>query len=219
MGTLCTQVCGLLACTHAFFERDVRRVVNAALGCVPMQSRLARCISDVILWYSQFPDDWTRTWTLVERKYQNDVDCQPGKPANIDAVVNSAYVAIALLHGDGDMERTMEIATRCGQDSDCNAASACGVLGCSLGLSKIPEKYKSYLSKLEGHCFAHTAYTYQSVIEACVELACRAITDAGGRIVDENGKKYEIIPFHEPLPPITYGQWSEESQKRMLGLE
>lgn len=205
--------------TQAFFERDVRRIVTSALGCVPAQSRLARCISDVILWHSQFPDDWTRTWALVEKKYQNDVDCEPGRPVNIDAVVNAAYVAIALLYGGGDMGRTMEIATRCGQDSDCNAASACGVLGCSLGLSKIDEKYKSYLPRLEGRCFTHTDYTYQSVIEICVELACRVITGAGGKIVEENGKKYAIIPFQKPLPPITYEQWPEESQKRMLGLE
>ena len=37
----------------------------------------------------------------------------------------------------------MEIATRCGQDSDCNPSSAAGVLGVMLGYERIPETCKA----------------------------------------------------------------------------
>ena len=50
-------------------------------------------------------------------------------PFNIDAKINGAYVALGLLYGKGDFRRTLEIATRSGQDSDCNPSSAAGVLG------------------------------------------------------------------------------------------
>ena len=52
-----------------------------------------------------------------------------GKPFNIDAKLNGAYVALGLLYGAGDFDATLRIATRAGQDSDCNPASAGGTLG------------------------------------------------------------------------------------------
>ena len=39
------------------------------------------------------------------------------------------YIALALLCGEGDFDKTMEIAIRCGQDTDCNPSTAAGVLG------------------------------------------------------------------------------------------
>ena len=204
--------------TQAFLTKNVAEIVHRALGCVPAESRLAECIKDVIAWHHQYAEDWTKTWVEVERRYQDDVDCLPGKPANIDAVLNASYVAIALLYGEGDMAKTMEIATRCGQDSDCNAASACGVLGCDLGLSNIEEKYKSHLPKIAGRRFAHTQYSYQTLIDTSLDLACTMIKHAGGRIVDEDGKRFAIIPTQDALPPPTLEQWPVESQKRMLGI-
>ena len=204
--------------TQAFFETDVNKIVAQGLKCVPSESRFAKCISDVIAWHAEYPNDWKKTWTEVEHKYQNDVDCGPGKAFNIDAVINSAYVAIALLYGGGDMAKTMEIAVRCGQDNDCNPSSACGVLGCSLGISKMDEKYKSYLPKLEGRNFAHTNYSYDTITKACLKVAGEVIEQAGGKIVEENGERCAIIPEQEPIAPMTLEQWPEESQKRMLGI-
>lgn len=60
-------------------------------------------------------------------------------PFNIDAVINSAYILIGLLYGEGDFYKTLDISTRCGQDSDCNPASAGGILGTILGYSRIPD--------------------------------------------------------------------------------
>ena len=204
--------------TQAFFEPDVGKIVERGLKCVPPESRFAKCISDVIAWHAKYPQDWKQTWTEVERKYQTDIDCLPGKAFNIDAVLNSAYVAIALLHGGGDMAKTMEIAIRCGQDNDCNPSSACGVLGCALGLSKIEEKYKSHLPKLAGRNFAHTNYSYDTITDACLDVAREVVKQAGGKIVEENGERYAIIPEQDPFPPMTLEQWPEDSQKRMLGI-
>jgi hypothetical protein len=204
--------------TQAFFESDVNKIVAQGLKCVPPESRFARCISDVIAWHAKYPNDWAKTWTEVENKYQDDVDCEPGKKLNIDAVLNSAYVAIGLLYGGGDMDKTMQMAVRCGQDSDCNPSSACGVLGCSIGLSRLDDKYKSYLPKLAGRNFAHTNYSYDTITKACLNVATQVIEQAGGKIVEENGQRYAIIPVQEPIPPMTLEQWPEESQKRMLGI-
>jgi hypothetical protein len=45
----------------AFFERDVRKVVEAGLASIPADSRYARVIRDVLEWSTHEPD-WKATW-------------------------------------------------------------------------------------------------------------------------------------------------------------
>ncbi|MCO7111845.1 ADP-ribosylglycohydrolase family protein [Bacteroides uniformis] len=47
-----------------------------------------------------------------------------------------------MLYGEGDFTKTIDISTRAGQDSDCNPASAAGILGTMIGYSNIPEYWK-----------------------------------------------------------------------------
>lgn len=201
---------------QAFFEKDVEKLVVRALDSVPQESRFARCIRDVLRWKTEHPDDWRAVWRKVEDEYNDNVDCVPRSPYNIDAVLNSAYVAIALLYGAGDFAKTMEIAVRCGQDADCNASTACGVLGCALGLSGIPEVYRSYLPQVRGGQFSHSIYTFESAVDACVRVARRMVEKSGGRIAAEDGREYFVIPNQPPVPPPTLEQWPTEEQKRAL---
>ena len=115
----------------AFVSDDIDFIVTEALKTIPEESLYYKVMKDVIGWHRQYPDDWKRTWFECERKYSEDIGCPDGVfvPYNIDATINSAYILIGLLYGQGDFFKTMDIATRCGQDSDCNPASAAGILG------------------------------------------------------------------------------------------
>lgn len=205
--------------TQAFFETDIKKIVTEALKAIPAESLYSQCINDVIRWHEQYPDDWRKTWHEVEAKWNTDVNCRPGNPFNICAKLNGAYIAIALLYGNGDIARTKELATRCGQDTDCNASNAVGVLGAMVGLSGMDEKYKSHLPNLAGKKFSYTDYCYDTVGDACVRIAKQMIERAGGRIVMEDGEEYAYIPIQEPIPPLTFEQWPIESKKRALGIE
>ncbi len=44
----------------AFVSNDVDFVVNEALKAIPEESQFYKCMSDVINWHSEFPDDWTQ---------------------------------------------------------------------------------------------------------------------------------------------------------------
>jgi hypothetical protein len=141
-------VCGMYSA--AFFETNPRRVVEAGLACIPAKSDYGRLIRDLLDWSAQHPDDWRKVWQLVEDKWNRDDPCPDGALAdfNIDAKLNGAYIAFGLLFGEGDFLKTMEISTRCGQDSDCNPSSAAGVLGVMLGYSRIPETFRSGIPAL-----------------------------------------------------------------------
>jgi hypothetical protein len=168
----------------AFFENDVHAVVESGLACIPGKSPYARLISDVIRWHNENPHDWKRTWQLIQDKWDHRDPCPDGAltPFNIDAKLNGAYIALGLLFGDGDFERTMDISTRAGQDSDCNPSSAVGVLGVMLGYQAIPEVWKSGLAGIADKKFDYTDYTFAGIVESTEKRALELIKRNGGRV-------------------------------------
>jgi hypothetical protein len=168
----------------AFFESDPRRVVEAGLACVPPKSGYARAIGDVLAWARQYPDDWKHVWRLIEEKWNQGDACPEGalRPFNIDAKLNGAYVALGLLCGGGDFGTTIEIATRAGQDSDCNPATAAGVLGAMLGYRRIPEQFKSGISAIADKKFNYTGFTFRTIVESTQKRAVELVKRNGGRL-------------------------------------
>ncbi len=171
----------------AFVERDVEAVVAGALKALPPESGFARCVRDVLACYKADPDDWKAAWLAVERTWAEDVGCPDFvfQPGNIDARVNGAYIVIGLLYGGGDFGRTLDIATRCGQDSDCNPASAGGVLGTLLGHDAIPPRWRDPLRAIEDRPFPFTAMSLNKVYETTLALALDAVRANGGRLEGE----------------------------------
>ena len=188
----------------AFFETDPRKVVEAGLRSIPAQSGYARVIQDLLGWHAGHPTDWRATWRLLRDKWDRDDPCPDGAlaPFNIDARLNGAHVALGLLYGGGDFARTLEVATRAGQDSDCNPSSAAGVLGVILGYERIPERWKSGIPALAGRRFEYTSYSFDEITRSTVARALAVIAAAGGRVTDEA----VFVPAQEPrAPPLE--QW------------
>lgn len=197
----------------AFFEKEPVKIVEAGLQCVPARSQYAEAIRDVLRWYQQYPDDWQRAWERIEQKYNRNPDyrrfsCTKGD-FNIDAKLNGAYIAMGLLYGQGDIERTIVISMRCGQDSDCNPSNAAGVLFTTIGYSRLPEQFRSRLDTKA--TFAYSDYTFERVVEVCAKLARQAVVRYGGKIErDRDGKEVWQIPVKPPRPSRLMQSWSPE---------
>lgn len=170
----------------AFAYDDIRTVVTEALKVIPVESNYYRCMHDVIAWCGE-NEDWKETWRLVQEKWSDEISCPQGirDPFNIDAKLNSAYVVMGLLYGNGDMDRTLEISTRCGADSDCNPATAGGVLGTMLGYSNISEKWLGNIREVEDMNFDHTDISLNKVYAMSFNHALQMIERNGGT-VDED---------------------------------
>jgi len=171
----------------AFVENDVLTIVEQGLKTIPTKSKFHKCISDVIRWYKEEPTNWKRTWALYNEKYSEDTGCPELilAPGNIDATMNSAYVVMGLLFGHGDFGKTMEISTRCGQDSDCNPSSAAGILATMIGYSNIPEKWMPNLHEVEDRNFSYTTMSLNDVYQKGFELALKNIERNGGKVLDD----------------------------------
>jgi hypothetical protein len=190
---------------EAFFEDDMEKIVRAGLKCIPEGSQYAECIRDVLDWYKQNPDDWQKTWQLIEDKYQDNPDYRrfscsgPQGDFNIDAKINGAYIVMGLLYGKGDPDDTIIISTRCGQDSDCNPSNAGGILFTTIGIKNLPDKFTSALNP-EGK-FSHTPYNFPTLVSVCEKLVRQSVLRAGGKI-EKNSEDKEIfvIPVKKPRP-------------------
>lgn len=213
---------------EAFFEDDIETIILAGLKCIPRESQFAECIRDVLAWYKQNPDDWQKTWQLIEDKYQDNPDyrkysCDKGD-FNIDAKINAAYIVMGLLYGKGDPDQTIIISTRCGQDSDCNPSNSGGILFTTIGFKNLPDKFKSALNP-EGK-FSHTPYNFPTLVSVCEKLVRQSVVRAGGRIEKDNdGKETFVIPIRKPKPgkleqcwepgPIANSKFTEEEMAKI----
>lgn len=177
----------------AFVSNDMEFVVVEAMKVLPAESRMRKIASDVVKWHGENPNDWKYAWQKIEDNYVRKHDFNYGAFA-IHAPYNCAYILVGLLYGGGDFEKTMEIAMRCGLDSDCNPASACGILGASMGYSKIPAKFKKRLEACDDKLFMGTSYSPKKVYETGLKQALAAL--------EANGAKFDGDKIIVPLSPI-----------------
>lgn len=188
-----------VACMYAaaYFESDPRKVVEQGLACLPAESRYARVIADTLKW-SREQRNWTRTWRLLEDKYNENELCPEGamRPFNIDAALNGAYIALGLLYGQKDFGKTIEISTRAGQDSDCNPASAAGILGVMLGYRAIPDVWKGGIAAIADEKFSFTDFSFRTIVDSTIRRATAVVERNGGRL--EGGAL--VIKPQAPVP-------------------
>lgn len=172
----------------AFVSSDVNYVVRESLKAIPTQSTFYQCIADVIKWHDKYPNDWKQTWLEIQRKWADEVGCPDGifAPYNIDAKINSAYIVLGLLYGQGDYTKTMQISTRAGQDSDCNPSSAGGILGTLLGYDKIPAYWKQGLKEAEDIDFKYTTMSLNDVYGIGLKHALQVVERNGGKVSGDN---------------------------------
>lgn len=182
----------------AFFENDPRKIVEAGLASLPRQSPYAMLIADVLAWSRQYPDDWKKVWRLLEDKWDKNDPCPEGalRPFNIDAKLNGAYIALGLLFGKGDFGRTIEIATRSGQDSDCNPASAGGIIGVALGYDAIPEEWKGGIPALANKKFSYTDFSFTTIVESTYKRSLDLIKLTGGQVESDKA----LVKVQPPKP-------------------
>jgi hypothetical protein len=170
----------------AFVTDDIPSIVSESVKTIPEGTKFRACIDDVIRLHAEYPADWQQCWFEIEKRYGYEKGCPEGvfNGFNIDAVINSAYVVIGLLYGEGDFFKTMDISTRCGQDSDCNPASAAGILGVINGYSGIPQYWKPGLEKVEDIDFPYTTTSLRTLYGLNLRLLGDVVREQGGAVED-----------------------------------
>lgn len=94
-------------------------------------------ISDMIFRIKdKYPNyTWLQARQILTQTYyknNNTLDCE----------INFAMTLMSLMYGNGDFKTTGQIALRAGFDNDCNAATACLMMGVFLGYKNLPDDLK-----------------------------------------------------------------------------
>ena len=196
--------------SEAYLQNDIRSVIEKALLSLPAESGYRRIIEDAIAFHQENPNDWTKCWQMLENKWARANICNPGTKYNIDAKLNGAYIVIGLLYGEGDINRTLEISTRCGQDSDCNPSNALAVLGIIKGFSAFPQEYREAIEKIGDKPFVHTNYSFNKAVERTADYAEKLIVENGGKVTEDS---YSIVlqepvalPMEDAFPNLVYSK-------------
>lgn len=104
----------------AFVEHDRDRLLDLALGFLPSSSRVHRAVTDTRRWW-QKSGQWRQVREEIMGAYAE---------ANFtDVAVNVAFTVLGWLAGENDFGRSILIATNCGEDTDCTAATLGSILG------------------------------------------------------------------------------------------
>ena len=171
---------------EAFFESDIQKIIEKALKSIPEESDYHKIIRDVLKLYKQYPDDWRASWQKLEDKWGEVDICGAGSTFNIDAKLNGAYIAMGLIYGEGDPLKTLEISTRCGQDSDCNPSNAMALLGVMNGFCGLPSEMQEGVKAIGDSTFINTSYSFNLAVKSTCDYALDLIAKNGGKITGKD---------------------------------
>ncbi|MFA6075750.1 MAG: ADP-ribosylglycohydrolase family protein [Negativicutes bacterium] len=122
---------------RAFLTADINDIVNTGLKYVPADSEFMRVNQAVIKFHKDNPGDFRACFKMLERDFGYD------KYRGICHMIpNAGVVTLALLYGSGSLSRTVEIATMCGWDTDCNAGNAGTIAGVAYGIASVEAHYR-----------------------------------------------------------------------------
>lgn len=194
--------------SEAYFESDISKIIDKALLTIPAESDYSKIVKDVILLHQHNPSDWRAAWAELEGKWAKEQICAAGSSFNIDAKLNGAYIVMGLLYGEGDPAKTMEIATRCGQDSDCNPSNALAVLGVIKGFKELPAEYQQAVNAMGDSLFDNTSYSFKTAVDKTIDYAKRLAVENGGEATATELKikvqQPQAFPLEVSFPKLVF---------------
>ena len=202
--------------SEAFFTNHPSELVLRAQSVLPPGSRFIELANDLMRWRKE-QSDWRIARQMLAKKYNVD------RAREISGLLQGGVVILALLYGDGDFEKSLLIAQKCGWDSDTNASTVGGILGTMHGFSSIPPKWRFVLhDTYENYCVKGLPrwMTFSDLARDTLEIGERVIQEYGGQVSGSGVARRFLIPIQSPLRrpedrPVT-PQLIEENHREML---
>jgi ADP-ribosylglycohydrolase len=151
----------------AFVTDNIEEIISTGLSVIPRKCRLAEAINDVLRWSGQL-GNWKDALNRIYGKYKS---YHP-----VHTINNAAIVAMGLLYGEGDYERSITIAVMGGLDTDCNGATVGSIIGVMLGAKALPEKWiKPLNDTIESYVIGYNNSRISELAERTLKIAGKTL--------------------------------------------
>lgn len=131
------------AIAKAFETSDIFEIMREGLAQVPADSLYHQVADAVLAFHKENPkeEQWRSCYEMLVRDWGYD------KYQGVCHIIPNAGVCfMAMAYGNGRLDRTVEIATMAGWDTDCNAGNVGTVLGVACGIEGLPDKYRKTIN-------------------------------------------------------------------------
>lgn len=188
---------------QAFVESDINKLLDTAVSFIPKDSVIYRLIADLREWHSA-EKDWRKTREKIAAKYGYDK-----YGGNCHMVPNHGLIIHALLHGDGNFQKSLTIVNTSGWDTDCNSGNVGCIMGIRNGLAGL-ETGPDWRGPVADRMYLPTADGGRCITDAATESL--RIVNMGRSLQNEapvapkNGAR-----FHFELPGSVQGFRVEDS--------
>ncbi len=125
------------AISRAFLSSDIDDILDSALATIPADSEYARVVAAVRAFHAAHPRDFRECMDYLTAEFGYD-----RYPGVCHIIPNAGVCVLALLYGGGKLSRTVEIATMCGWDTDCNAGNVGTIVGVAGGIAGVDDRYR-----------------------------------------------------------------------------
>ena len=122
-------------CSAAAVLDHPRQVLEAGLAQIPEHSRLTNIVREVMDWYDS-GKTVLEALALIHARWD---DTNPHHWCH--TLSNAQIVALGLLWGESDYEKSVSWAVTAGVDTDCNGATVGSVMGMLRGADRMPAKW------------------------------------------------------------------------------
>ncbi len=112
------------AIAEAFVAKNIEEVIEAGLATISADSLYAKVSRAVLRFHDSNRSDWRACRDMLTAEWGYD-----RYPGVCHMIPNAGVLLMSLIYGQGDLPRTVEIATMAGWDTDCNAGNAGAIVG------------------------------------------------------------------------------------------
>ena len=194
----------------AFFENNINKLIETATKSLPENGRFRQAIADAKELYKKYPNDWKAARKDFAQKYYHN---EPEETRTIwNVILNGGCAVLALLYGEGDFQKTLDLSCAMGFDADNQAATLCGFFGVMNGTKGLP---KELLFPIEGWELPFND-SYKNITRfdmpdgKLTDMAARTKSIAEKIILKNGGRKdgdtYIINTKSKFYPPIEFAK-------------
>jgi|SRR5690625_3532703 len=128
----------MAACiSSAYVKNHIEEVIEDGLSVIPENSLYSKVVRAVLQFHEKNPDDFMACRNYLEAEWGYDK-----YPGICHIIPNAGVCALSLIYGKGEIAKTIEIATMCGWDTDCNAGNVGSIVGTLKGIEHFPKNYR-----------------------------------------------------------------------------